>query len=54
MKETPVAKMGSNSSCPTEGQSVPGQKRTAVAAKRGMVVQPDVKESSASIKHKMH
>ena len=46
--------MSSNSSCPTEGQSVPGQKGTAVAAKLSMVVQPDVKTSSASIKYKMH
>ncbi|XP_068749360.1 E3 SUMO-protein ligase KIAA1586-like [Montipora capricornis] len=46
--------MSSKSSCLTEGQSVPGQKQTAVAAKLSTVVQPDVKMSSASIKHKMH
>ena len=42
MKETPVAKMSSNSSCLSEGQSVPGQKRTAVAAKLSMVALSDI------------
>lgn len=45
--------MSSTSSCPTEGQSVPGQKWTAVATKLSLAVQLDVKKLLTSIKHKM-
>ena len=45
--------MISTSSCPTEGQSVPGQKWTAVATKLSLAVQLDVKKLLTSIKHKM-
>lgn len=53
IKAKPTAEISSDNSCSVRGPSVPVQKRTAATAKLKEEVQPDVKKSAVSIKHKM-
>ena len=53
MKTKPMAETSAGNSRPTRGPSVPAQKRNAATAKLSEEVQPDVKKSTALIKHKI-